>query len=674
MFKRVCETEAALTAKDAEVQALMLELKVKEGLTEELRVKNEEREAMLVNRGRELDNARARIKQLDGEKQALLEFWDQHTIEVAVLHARIAASKQCEAVLNTQLADSKALIKDLEGQVMNSNATMVTLSSQIHHLENDKANLEIARYEAQQRQIAGEARVGELELEVEVLRKEHQSVRSSLEQSENTKVMMGDQLKQAMVRERDLSDHLGAYKREIDDSKVELSNIGEQHTRNCQELEGLRSEKESLLERLTSIQSQWDSVTSSLNDAEEEIRNFTAALQIAQGQAEERGRELERVRSESEASSVSFLEQIGALNAKMVSTHNDLQSTRQSLTNQQQEYEKLATAHAQLVSQFQALLLESKSDSTQTSGEVEQLATAIKDSELQLQAMAEVIHDLESKLKLNDATLREKSKELVESVKETTALRKERDIIQSSLEDSQRELANEPHERTEAEGAANKTPGKLQAREDNVSKLRSHLVNTSKERCEELEDMQSEILHARVEVEALKNRIGKLTVERDEAMKEVEGVMDSQRKYVNELENKIRANEETVETMKAKREVTEMQVTQLQDVLSCNHSLIAEVRVLRAQTKMKEEKTKEYQRRAWAAEKSLQQAVEENLELRDVALIGELEQTLGFRDAMIKDLQNQLAQAVAENADIRRVLTGQEDEATSNGRKRLRMY
>lgn len=332
MFKRVCETEAALTAKDAEVQALMLELKVKEGLTEELRVKNEEREAMLVNRGRELDNARARIKQLDGEKQALLEFWDQHTIEVAVLHARIAASKQCEAVLNTQLADSKALIKDLEGQVMNSNATMVTLSSQIHHLENDKANLEIARYEAQQRQIAGEARVGELELEVEVLRKEHQSVRSSLEQSENTKVMMGDQLKQAMVRERDLSDHLGAYKREIDDSKVELSNIGEQHTRNCQELEGLRSEKESLLERLTSIQSQWDSVTSSLNDAEEEIRNFTAALQIAQGQAEERGRELERVRSESEASSVSFLEQIGALNAKMVSTHNDLQSTRQSLT------------------------------------------------------------------------------------------------------------------------------------------------------------------------------------------------------------------------------------------------------------------------------------------------------------------------------------------------------
>lgn len=681
MFKRVHETEAALTAKDAEVQALIHELKVKEGLMEELRGKVDEREEMLVNRGRELDNtlvelraASTRIKVLDGEKQVILESWDQQTIEVAVLQARIDTSKKWEADLNTQLADSKALIKDLEDQVMKSNETKATFSSQIRQLENDKANLEIARYEAEQRQIAGEARISELGSEAEVLRKELQDVRSSLEQSENTKVIVEDQLKQAMVRERDLSDHLGAYERELDDSKAELSNIGEQHMRNRQALEGLRSEKERLLERLTSFQSRWDSVTSSLSAAEDEIRNLSAALQITQGQAEERNQELERVRVESEASYVSFSEQIGALNAKVNSMHDDLQSTRQSLTDQQQEHEKLATTHAQLVSQYLALVLKSKSDSTQTSGEVERLATTIKESELQLQAMAEVIHNLESKLKMNDATVGEKSKELEERVREITALRKERDVLQRSLEDSQQELANKPHERTKADGAASTTLGDHQAQEDILSKLSSHLVGTSKERCEELEVIQSGILQARVEMEALKNRIGKLTVERDEAMKEVEGMMDSQRKYVNELENKIRANEETVETVKAKREVSDMQIIQLQDDLACNHSLIAEVRVLRAQMKMKEEKAKEYQRRAWAAEKSLQQAVEENSELRDAKTVGELEQTLSFRDAMIKDLQNQLAQTVAENADIRRALIGQGEEAPSNGRKRVRMY
>ena len=681
MFKRVCETEAALTAKDAEVQALMLELKVKEGLMEELRVKVDEREEMLVNQGRELDNtlvdlraASARIEQLDGEKKVLMVFWDQQAIETAVLQARIDASKQWEADLNMQLADSKDLIKDLQGQVMKSNAAKVTLSSQIHHLENEKANLEIARDEAEQRHKAGEARIYELESEVEALRKELEGVRSSLEQSENTKGIVEDQLKQAKVRERDLSDRLGVYRRKIDDSKAELSNIGEQYTRNRQELEGLRLEKERLLEVLTSFQSRWDSVTTRLNAAKGEIRDLSAALQIAQGQVKELNLELEMVLSESEVNSSSFSEQIGTLNAKVNSTHDNLQSTRQSLTDQQQVHEKLATAHAQLVSQHQALVLKSQSDSTQTSGEVEQLATAIKESELQLQATAGVIHDLESKLKMSDVTIGEKSKEFKERVKEITTLRKERDIFQRSLEDPQRELANKMHERTKADGAANTIVGDLQAQKDNLSKLRNHLVGTSKEKCEELKVMQSEILHARVEVEALKDRIGNLTVERDEATKGVQEMMDSQSKYVNELENKIRANEETVETMKAKREVTEMQMTQLQDVLACNHSLIAEVRVLRAQTKMKEEKAKEYQRRAWAAEKSLQQAVEENLELRDAKLIGELEQTLSFRDAMIKDLQNQLAQAVAENADIRRALVGQGEETTSNGRKRLRMY
>ncbi len=683
MFKRVSETEAALTAKEAEVQSLKLELKVKEGLMEELRVKADERDSMLVDRGRELDETRvdlrtasARIEQLDEENKVILEFSDQLTKEVAVLQARLDASKEREADCNTQLANSKARIKNLEGQVMLSNAAKVTLSSQIHHLETDKANLEITRYEAEQRRIAGLARIGELRSEAEVLRKDLQGARSSLEQSQNTKAMMEDQLKRAIARERDLSDHVTAYKREIDDSKVELSKIGEQHMRNRQELKYLRLEKERLLESSASFQSRWDSVTSSLNVAEKEIQNLSAALQIAQGQVEERNRELERVRFETEASSVSFMEQIGALNAKVNSTHDDLQSTRQSLTDKKQEHQKLATTHARLESQHHALVLKSKSDSTQASGEVERLATAIKEKELQLQAMAEVTHDLESKLNISDVTLGEQSKELEERAKETTALRKERDILQRSLEEAQQELANKMHERTKAEGAASKTPGDLQAQEDELSKLRSRFVGTSTERREEPEVMQSEILHAPVEVEVLKNRVEKLTVERNEAMKEVEGMRDSQRKYVNELENKIRANEETVETMKAKSEVTEIQMTQLQNVLGCNHSLTAEMRALRAQMKVKEEKAEEHQRRAWAAEKSLQQAVEENLELRDAELIGELEQTLGFRDAMIKDLQNQLAQAVAENADIRRALIGQGDEATSNanGRKRVRMY
>ena len=683
MFKRVSETEAAVTAKEAEVQSLMLELKVKEDLMEELRVKIDEREEMLVDRGRELDDtlvdlrtSRVRIEQLDGENKVLLEFSDQQTKEVVVLQARLDASKQREADFKRQLADSKARIKALEGQVMRSNATFVTLSSQIHHLETRKANLEITRYEAEQRQIAGLARVGELRSEAEMLRKDLQGTRSSLKQSENTKAIMEDQLNQAVARERDLSDHLAASKRELDDSKVELSNIGEQHTQNRQELEGLRLEKERLLDSLTSFQSRWDSVTSSLNAAENEVHNLSAALQTAQGQIEERNRELERVRCESEASSIAFLEEIGALNAKVNSTHDDLQSTRQSLTDKQQEHQNLATAHARLESQHQALVLQSKSDSTQASGEVERLATAIKESELQLQATAEVIHDLESRLKISDVTLAEQSKELEERVKEITVLRKDRDILQRSLEDAQQEFANKMYERTKAEAAANTTLGDPQAQEDELSKLRSRFVGSSTERCEELGAMQSEILHAPVEVEALKNRIEKLTIERDEAMKEVKGMRDSQRKYVNELENKIRANEETVETMKAKREVTEMQMTQLQDVLACNHSLIAEMRALRAQMKVGEEKVKEYQRRAWAAEKSLQQAVEENLELRDAELIGELEQTLSFRDGMIKDLQNQLGQAVAENADIRRALIGQGDEAASNanGRKRVRMY
>ena len=682
MFKRVRETEAALTAQGAKLQSLTLELKVQKGLMEELRIKVDEREEMLVDRGRELDDAlvdlraaNARIEQLDGENKVLLELSDQQTMEVAALQERLDASKQREADLNTQLADSKARVKDFEGEVMKSNAINMALSSQIHHLVNDKANLETARHEAEQRRTAGEARIAELKSEVEVLKKALQGVRSSLEQSDNTKAIVEGQLKQATVRERDLSGLLGAFKREIDESKAELSNVGEQHTQSCQELEGLRLEKERLLENCTRFQSQLDSVTSSLKAAENEIRDLSAELQIAQGQVEERNRELERVRFESEASSVSFLEKINTLNAKMNSMHDDLQSTQRALTYKRKEHQKLANTHAQLDSQHQALVLKSKIDSTQASGEVERLATAIKENEFKLQATTEAIHGLELKLKMSDATLVEKSRELEERVKEITALRKERDIFQRSLGDAQQELTNEVHERIKAEVAANTTLGELKAQENELRRLRSHLVGTSMERREELEVMQSEILHARVEVEALKNRIEKLTVERDEAMKGVEKTMECQRKYVNELESKIRTYEETVETMKAKREVTGVQATQLQqDVPGCDHSLIAEMRALRAQVKAKEEKSKEYQRRAWTAERSLQQAVEENLELRDVERIGELEQTLNFRDAMIKDLQNQLAQAVAENADIRRALIGQGDEATSSGRKRVRMY
>jgi chromosome segregation ATPase len=683
MFKRVRETEAALTAQSAEVQSLTLGVKVQAGLLEELRVKVDEREEMLVDRGRELDDTRvdlraasARIEQLDGENKVLLELSDQQTMEVAALQGMLDASKHREADLNTQLADSKARYKDLEGQVMKSNAINMALSTRIHHLANDKANLETARHEAEQRWIAGEARIRDLRSEAEVLRKELQAVRSSLEQSDNTKALIEGQLKQAIVRERDLRDVIGACEREIDDSKAELSNIGEQHTRSRQELKGLRLEKEELLEGFTGFRSQLDSVTSNLKAAENEIRDLSTALQIAQGQVEERSRELERVRFESEASSASFLDQIGALNAMVITTHNDLQSTRQSLANKQQEHHTLVTTHAQLESQRQALVLKSKNDSTQASGEVERLATVIKENEFKLQATIEAIRGLESKLQMSDATLGEKSKELEESVKEITVLRKERDILQGSLEDAQQDLANEVQERTRAEVAAGRTLGDLEAQENELRKLRGDLVGSSVERFEELEVMQSEILHARVEVEALKNQIEKLTVERDVAKKEVEGTMDSQRKYVIELESKIRANEETVEIVKAKRGVAEMQVTQLQDVVACNHSLIAETRGLRAQMKMKEEKAKEYQRRAWDAEKSLQQAVEENLELRDAERIGGLEQTLSFQEAMIKDLQHQLAQAVAENADIRRALMGQGDEAKSNGsgRKRVRMY
>jgi chromosome segregation ATPase len=681
MFKRVRETEAALTARDAEVQSLTLELKVKEDLVEVLRVKVDEREEMLVNRGRELDDtlvdlraASARIERLDGEYKVLLELSDQQTMEVAALQAGIDASKQREADLNTRLADSKARIKDLEGQVMNANAMGVTLSSQIRDLENHKANLEIARNEAEQRRLAGEERISELGSEAEVLRKELHDARSGLEQSEHTNAIMEGQLKQAIVRERELSDHLSAYEREIDDSKAELSKIGEQQAQSRQEREGLRFEQERVLENLTNLQSQLEYVTSSLETAENEIHHLSAALQIAQAQVEERDQELERVRFEARESSVSFSERIGALNAIVNSTHDDLQSARQSLADKRQEHQKLVTTHAQLESQHRALVLQSQSDSTRTSGEVARLTAAIKERELKLQATTEALYRLESKLTMSGSTLGERSKELEESVKEITALKKERGILQKSLDDAQQELANEVHERTMAEDAATATFGEFKAQEDELSELRSHLVDASVERREELEVMQSEILHARVEVEALKNRIEKLTLERDDAMKEVEGMRDGQRKYVKELESKIRANPETVETIKVKTEVTEMQMTQLQDLLACNDSLIAEMRVLRAQIQVKEEKAKEYQRRAWAAEKSLHQAVEENVELRDAERLDELEQTLNFRDAMIKDLQNQLAQAVAENADIRRALMGQRDEAMSNGRKRVRMY
>jgi len=681
MFKRVCETEAALTDRDAEVQSLTLELRVKEGLMEERQVKIDETQKTLVDRGRELGDtlvdlraARARIERLDGENKVLLELSDQQTMEVTAFQAGLDASKRREANLNTQLADSKACIRHLEGQIMNDNMTKVALSSQIHHLENGRANMVIARHEAEQRRIAGEARISGLKSGAEVLRKELQGVRFSLEQSERTKAIVEGQLKQAIIKAKDLSDHLSAYKREIDDFKAELSNIGGQHARCLQQLEGLHLEKGKMLESLTSLQSQLESVTSSLETAQNENRYFSTALQIANSQVAERNRELEGVLCEAKESSVSFLEQIGALNAKVNSTHDDLQSARLSLTDKQQEYQKLATTHAQLESRHQALVQRSKSDSTRASAEVERLATAIKESELKLQAVTETVHGLESQLKMSNATLEQKSRELEERVKAITELKKEWTILRKSLEDAQQGLAKEMAERTKAEDAANTTLGELKAQGDELSGLRSHIVGNSMERREELEVMQSEILHTRGEVEVLKNRITRLTLERDGAMKQVEGSKGSQRKYVNELENKIRANEETVETMKANKEVIEMQKKQLQDLLAGNDSLIAEMRVLRAQMKVKEETVSEYQRRTWSAEKSLQQAVEENVELRDAERIGELEQTLSFRDAMIEDLQNQLAQAVAENADIRRALIGQRDEATSNSKKRVRMY
>lgn len=652
MFKRVREAEAALTAQSAEVQSLTRELKVQEGLNEELRVKVDEREEVLVNRGRELDDtlvdlraAGARIEQLGGENKVLLELSYQQTMEVAALQGRLDTSMQREADLNTQLADSKTRIKDLEGQIMKCKAINVAFGFQIQHLKDIKADMETARDEAEQRRRTGESRIVELGSEAEVLRKELQGVCSNLEQSDKTKAIVEGQLKLALIREKDLSDHICAYKREIDDSKAELSNIGEQHRLSRQELKGLRFEKEGLLNSRTILQSRLDSVTSGLEATMNEIRGLSTALQIAQDQVEERNRELERVRFESEASSVSFLEQIGALNAKVDSTYDELQSTQQSLSDKQQEHQKLATAYALLESQHEALVLKSKSDSTQASGEVERLATVIKEHEFRLQATTKAICGLESKLKMSNVTLEEKSKELEERAKDIMILRKERDILQRWLVDAQQGLANQIHERTKAEVAANTTPGRIKVQENELGKPCSHLVGPPVEGLEDLEVMQSEILQVRVEVETLKNQFEGPTVERDEAMK-------------------------------AKRGATEMQMTQLQDILACNHSLITEMRALRAQMKVKDEKAKECQRRAWTAEKSLQQAVEENLELRDAERIGGLEQTLSFRDAMIKDLQNQLAQAVAENADIRRALMGQGEleEAKSNGRKRVRMY
>jgi myosin protein heavy chain len=677
VLKRLCEIETTLTARDAEVQSLTLELTEKECLIGDLRVKVEDREGMLADRGRHLNATRAdlqaktaRVGQLDEENKVLLELSEQRAMEVAVQKAGLEASKQRQADLNMQLIDSKARIKDLEIQFMNASALSVALSSKVYHLESDKANLESAYNEAEQRRTMEESKISELRLEAEVLRKELQGVRTRLEKSEHAKHVVEEELNRAVIRERDVKWLLGDYKREVVDSKVELSKVEEHQAQSRQELEDLRLEKERMLENLANVQFQLDSTTSSLKTTESDRRNLAAGLQIAQDQFEERTRELERVRAEAEESSFSFLEQIGALNMKFDSTHNDLQSARRALADMQQEHQELATARAQLESQHQALVLKSKSDAR----EIRRMATMVEEIRLGVGRQSEGIRGLLSDLEMRDATLEETKKELEERVKEIIALKKERDALQRSLEDAQQELANEMHERTKAEDMANTTLGELTAQEDELSKLRNDITGASVKRHEEVEVMLSDLVHVRAEVGASKRRIEELTLERDGAMKEVEEMRDTRRQYVNELESKIRAKEETVETMKAKKEAAEIQMAQLQDLRAFNDSLVAGMRALRAQMRAKEEMMKEYKDRAWGAEQNLREAVEENGELRDAERVGELEQTLNFRNAMIKDLKEQLAQAVAENADIRRALIGQRDEAISSGRKRVRMY
>ena len=679
MLQRLCETEAAVASRDAQIQRLTVELKDKERLIEDLRVKVDEREEMLVGRGRELDDtlgnlraAGARIEQLNGENKVLLELSNQQAKEVAALQGELHVSKQRETDLNAQLAGSKARIKDLESQVMNTNAINAALGSQMRCLESDKVNLERAHHETEKRRLVEEVKIGELRSEAELLRKRLQVVCC---ESERTKGIIEGDLKQALIREKDLSDQLSAYQRELGDCKSEISRIKEQYAQSRQELESLRSENAKVSESLTILQSRLDFVTSNLKATTHGNHDLSTALQIARDQLDEQNRELEKVRTSAKESSISFSERIAALNTTIDSAHDELRSTQRALSDEQQKHHRLAATHTQLESHHQTLVLESKSASTRASDEVERLTTAIHESVLKGQAAAEVIRALEAKLKTSDNSLGERKKEVDERVKEVAALKKERDILQKSLEGAQHELANEAHERAKVEDLANTTLGELKTQEAELSKLRDSLVGASTVRREEVVDMQSEVLHARVEVETLKGQIEKLALERDEAMKGAEEFKEDQRKYVNELESKIRANEETMETMKAREEATEMQVVQLQDVRECNESLVAEMRALRAQMKAKEEKTKEYQRRTWAAEHNLRQAVEENVELRDAERIGELEQTLSFRNAMIKDLQNQLGQAVAENADIRRALMATASASGSaGGRKRVRMY